>query len=369
VAWDGQSSFSHRMRLTPLRKCAAEPILHGLLLTNTKQSYYATNIFVTVSLGLSRCSVLIFILRLTPIESHRHIAYGIIIATTLWTFGAVMAAALQCDPSQPWKLVGQQCPHVYTRLKAVCVIDAILEAALVACTCWLIRPLKTSLSNKCMVVFVFSFRLPLIVIIAFRLHTFNYNNLTTNFTFYESLYVTLTQTQVNYSLISATIPNLRPMIKHLNTHYGAMAESTITGSNSGSTSRSRNTTVRSVNNRKSRRRSSLDNMFPMSPLRKFSLKPKDSAHSGKKASGSGSGSGSGSRDPWDDMPDLVHVPSIGTQAVDTGSSVRIHAAREAEEGRVSSNTRDAEVMSTMSSESRRMMIRKEVDIHVETGGR
>ena len=219
-----------------------------------------------------------------------------------------------------------------------------------------------------MVVFVFSFRLPLIIIIAFRLHSFNYNNLTTNFTFYESLYVTLTQTQVNYSLISATIPNLRPIINNLNTHYGAMAESTITGSNynsnSGSTSRSR---ARSVSNRKSRRRSSISNIFPMRPLRKLSLKPKDSAHSGKK--GSGSGSGSGSREAWDDMPDLTHVPSIGTQAVDTGSSVRIHAAREAEEGRISSTTRDAEVMSTMSSESRRMMIRKEVDIHVETGGR
>jgi hypothetical protein len=267
---------------------------------------------------------------------------------------------------------------VYTRLKAVCIIDAILEAALVACTCWLIRPLKTSASNKFMVVFVFSFRLPLIIIIGFRLHSFNYNNLTTNFTFYESLYVTLTQTQVNYSLISATIPNLRPIINNLNTHYGAMAESTITGSNYNSNSGSRTTGARSVNNRKSRRRSSLANMFPMRPLRKLSLKPKDSAHSGKKGSGngSGSGSGSGSRGAWDDMPDLVHVPSIGTQAVDTGSSVRIHAgnsslgmAREAEEGRASSTTRDAEVMSTMSSESRRMMIRKEVDIHVESGGR
>jgi hypothetical protein len=350
-----------------------QPIRRSSLLANAQQSFYASNIFVTVSLGLSRCSVLIFILRLTPIESHRHIAYGIIIATTLWAFGAVLAAALQCDPSQPWKLVGQHCPHVYTRLKAVCIIDAILEAALVACTCWMIRPLKTPASNKFVVVFVFSFRLPLIIIIAFRLHTFNFNHLTTNFTFYESLYITLTQTQVNYSLISATIPNLRPIIGQLNTHYGAMAESTITGSNynsnSGSGSRSRTTGARSVNNRKSRRRSSLSNMFPMSPLRKFSLKPKDSAHSGKKGNGSGSGSGSGSRDPWDDMPDLVHVPSIGTQAVDTGSSVRIHAAREAEEGRISSTTHDVEVMSTMSSESRRMMIRKEVDIHVESGGR
>ena len=262
---------------------------------------------------------------------------------------------------------------MYTRLQAVCIIDAILEGALVACTCWLIRPLKTSSSNKFIVVFVFSFRLPLIIIIAFRLHSFNYAGLTTNFTFYESLYVTLTQTQVNYSLISATIPVLRPIINNLNTHYGAMGESTLTGSNYNSNSHgstSRTTGAREFSNRKSRRHSSLSNVFPMGRLKRFSSRPKDSAHSGAK----GSGSGSGGREEWDDMPDLAPVPSIGTQAVDTGSSVRIHAGssgggREAEEGRASSTTRDAEVMSTMSSESRRMMIRKEVDIQVESGGR
>lgn len=245
-----------------------------------------------------------------------------------------------------------------------------------ACTCWMIRPLKTPPSNKFVVVFVFSFRLPLIIIIAFRLHSFNHTGLTTNFTFYESLYVTLTQTQVNYSLISATIPNLRPIINNLNTHYGAMAESTITGSNYNSNSNSnsngstsRTTGARKFGSRKSRRHSSLSNIFPMGPLKRLS-KAKDSAHSGTK------GNGSGSREEWDDMPTLAPVPSIGTQAVDTGSSVRVHvgnssssAAREAEEGRASSATRDAEVISTMSSESRRMMIRKEVDIHVETGGR
>jgi len=310
-------------------------------------------------------------------ESHRRVAYGIIIATALWAFGAVFAGALQCDPSQPWRLTGQQCPHVYTRLQAVCIIDAILEGALVACTYFMTRPLKTSTSNKFMVVFVFSFRLPLIVIIGFRLNSFNYTGLTTNFTFYESLYITLTQTQVNYSLISSTIPNLRPIINNLNTHYGAMAESTLTGSNYNSNSNgstSRTTGAREFGNRKSRRHSSLSNIFPMNRLKRHSSRPKDSAHSGAK--GNGNGSRSGSREEWDGMPDLAPVPSIGTQAVDTGSSVRIHAgnsssgiAREAEEGRASSTTRDAEIMSTMSSESRRMMIRKEVDIQVESGGR
>lgn len=47
-----------------------------------------------------------------------------------------------------------------TRLKVVCIFDAILDASVVACTAWMVRPLKTELSNKFVVVFVFSFRLP-----------------------------------------------------------------------------------------------------------------------------------------------------------------------------------------------------------------
>lgn len=137
-------------------------------IANAHQSYYASNIFVTLSLALARCCVLIFILRLTPIESHRKVAYGIIIATALWAVAAVFASALQCDPSQPWAINGQQCDNVYTRLKAVCIIDAILEAALLACTAFMVRPLKTPLSNKFVVVFVFSFRLPYVYIYSSR---------------------------------------------------------------------------------------------------------------------------------------------------------------------------------------------------------
>lgn len=343
-------------------------LLSRSAVASIERSYYASNIFVTTSLALSRCCILIFILRLTPIESHRRIAYGIIIATALWAFGAVFASALQCDPSQPWRVVGQQCDNVATRLKVVCIFDAILEALVVACTAWMVRPLKTSLSNKFVVVFVFSFRLPIIVLIAFRLKAFSHANLTTNFTFAESSYIALTQTQVNYSLISATIPNLRPIINNLNTHYGAMGESTLSGSNynsnSNSTSHSRKATNTGSGSRTSRRHSSLSNIFP---LRFLGSKTRDSAQTAAK------GNSSGSREEYDDieLPHLETVPSIGTQAVETGSSVRVHGGLapvvplEAEEGRTSGTTRKEDAESVMSNESQRMIIRKAVDIHVQ----
>lgn len=111
----------------------------------------------------------------------------------------------------------------------------------------------------------------------------------------------------------------------------------------------------------------------MGPLKRFSSKAKDSAHSGKKADLSGNRSGNRGEE-WDDMPALETVPSIGTQAVETGSSVRVHVgnnpqvSREAEEGRAFTKSRDGDEESIMSGESQKMIIRKEVDIHVQSDG-
>lgn len=153
-----------------------------------------------------------------------------------------------------------------------------------------------------------------------------------------------------------------------------MAESTLNGSKYGSNSNShsRSNAVTgsgsgSRSRRNSRRHSSLSNAFAMIPLKRR----------GSKATDNGTkGNSSGSRgEDWDELPVLETVPSIGTQAVETGSSVRVHggnpsAPREEEEGRTSgAGTYGREAESNMSSESQRMIIRKEVDIHVQSDGR
>jgi hypothetical protein len=236
-----------------------------------------------------------------------------------------------------------------------------MEAAVVACTAFMIRPLKTPASKKFVVVFVFSFRLPIIIIIAFRLRTFHQSGLTTDFTFLEALYIAITQTQVNYSLISATIPNLRPIINNLNTHYGAMGESTLTGSNYNSNSNSgTRTTTGHRSSRRGSRRSSLGNVLAMGPLKRLRSKAKDNG---------AKGSSSGLRgEEWDDMPQLETVPSIGTQAVETGSSAHVSANRDAGHG-IGPTMHDMDASSAISGESQRMIIRKEVDIHVQSDGR
>jgi hypothetical protein len=60
----------------------------------------------------------------------------------------------------------------------------------------------------------------LIIAIAFRLATFDADGLTTNPTFLQDEFIVWTQTELCYSIMAATIPSLRPFIKTLSTNYG-----------------------------------------------------------------------------------------------------------------------------------------------------
>jgi hypothetical protein len=64
----------------------------------------------------------------------------------------------------------------------------------------------------------------MIITIAFRLSTFNKADRITNPTLLEDLFIVWTQTELNYSLTSATIPILRPCVNNLNTQFGGLGQ-------------------------------------------------------------------------------------------------------------------------------------------------
>ena len=123
----------------------------------------------------------------------------------------------------------------------------------------LVAGLQTAFSNKAIVIAAFGFRLPLILLIVLRLSTFNAGPaLTRDFTITEDLYLVWTETQLNYSLVSATIPIFRPFINSLSTNYGIGGAKEY----SGSVSQQANTpiklnTLSSDGKAKSKRRSYL----------------------------------------------------------------------------------------------------------------
>jgi hypothetical protein len=72
----------------------------------------------------------------------------------------------------------------------------------------------------------------MIITTAFRIATFDSAGWTTDPTIREDLFIVWTQTELVYSIISATIPILRPFMQNLNSQFGGMGK-TSSGYGSG----------------------------------------------------------------------------------------------------------------------------------------
>ncbi|KAM3074424.1 hypothetical protein ACMFMG_002772 [Clarireedia jacksonii] len=185
-----------------------------------RQMYYTSTVLFMLSLGLSKISVVFLLLSLTPHEQHRKIFLGVIGLLVTWTVASTFAIALQCNLAHPWLSIGEQCPGAFERWQIISALDIIFELATVGMTIYLVWSLRTSRSNKIIVICAFASRLPMIIAIGFRLANFDVVGLTTNPTLLEGAFIVWTQTELNYSIISAIIPSLRPFIKNLSTNYG-----------------------------------------------------------------------------------------------------------------------------------------------------
>lgn len=80
----------------------------------------------------------------------------------------------------------------------------------------------------------------MIIAIAFRLKTFSSSGFTVNPTLLQGEFIVWTQTELDYSLISATIPCLRPFVTNLATHYGGFGRSQNADGSYGTNHGSRN---------------------------------------------------------------------------------------------------------------------------------
>ncbi|KAI5369216.1 hypothetical protein Slin14017_G000950 [Septoria linicola] len=211
-------------------------LLSASELRNVEKSFYTSQLLTILALGFCKCSLAYFILRLTPQISVRKALHVFLACTSAWMFGSILALALQCDLSSPWSLASGACEGVYRRVLAIGIIDMIPELALFGCAILLVSRLQTKLFKKIMVVTAFGLRLPIIAFIIARLTTFD-ADMIEDFARSETLYIVWTVTQINFSLISTTLPILRPLIKDLSTFYGALRPSEY-GSNDASRSNS-----------------------------------------------------------------------------------------------------------------------------------
>ncbi|EXJ56542.1 hypothetical protein A1O7_06886 [Cladophialophora yegresii CBS 114405] len=192
------------------------------MLVEVQKSYYTSNIFFTLALGLSKMSVVFFLNRLTVVKTQKMVFHALTAFIATWTVGSTFAVALQCDLPHPWIIVDEKCPGAFLRWKVIGALDIISELAIVLMAIYLVWGLFTTFSKKAIVVGAFAFRLGNIIAICFRLANFDKPERVSNPTLAEAIFIVWTQTELCYSLISATIPSLRPFVTNLNTQFGGM---------------------------------------------------------------------------------------------------------------------------------------------------
>lgn len=89
-----------------------------------EQTFYAFQILTVTTLALAKCSVALFILRLSPFDGHRALIWGVMTVVAIWLAASVFALALQCDVSQPWVLEGARCSGSVS-LQRSCKLDTL----------------------------------------------------------------------------------------------------------------------------------------------------------------------------------------------------------------------------------------------------
>ncbi|KAF2165943.1 hypothetical protein M409DRAFT_55306 [Zasmidium cellare ATCC 36951] len=205
----------------------SKTLLSSDALLSVQKLYYASNLLYIVCLAVSKASVTCFILRLTPIEPHTRFLKALLAALIIWAVAFVLLIATSCTASHPWLLLGQQCSGYLTYWAVFESLGCLYEVAMVGMSVWLVYSLQTSWNNRATVVIAFGARLLLIPIVALRLANYSKNGQHNDPTFLESEFVVWTSTELNYSIISATFPILRPLVNNFNTSWGGGDWSTI----------------------------------------------------------------------------------------------------------------------------------------------
>lgn len=74
------------------------------------QIAYASDILYLLALFLSKASVVLLIIRLTPKKPQIRLLQGLLAFSTLWVVISIFVVALRCDLAHPWIQYNVKCP-------------------------------------------------------------------------------------------------------------------------------------------------------------------------------------------------------------------------------------------------------------------
>ncbi|TID26479.1 hypothetical protein E6O75_ATG00972 [Venturia nashicola] len=193
-------------------------LLSAAALQDIGKTVFASRIALIAALCLSKCSVTCLIKRLfsQDMQTHRMLCDFVLAAIAFWGLSSIIGITIVCQPSELLDHRYASCGGQTLRWQLIGAFDSLTEVMIVILTLGLIWRLQMRLELKIKVVLAFVFRLPLLAIISIHSRYITHapqHNLSMTFIWL----LTIEQVQLGYSLISATIPNLKSFLMMFDT--------------------------------------------------------------------------------------------------------------------------------------------------------
>lgn len=198
------------------------------------ESFFASIVLYLLSATLTKVSTLYLMMRLFNLhgrksqtnhhDRHRlylNTCFAILVIMLAFGVASITAVSVRCitvtsvlPPDE------SQCPSQYLRWQIITGFDVATEALLVLNTIMIVTPVQLALDLKFQVVCAFALRLPLIALAILRLHYVKNATTAGNPGTAQEPIMVLQQAYLCWSIISATLPNLKAFVRSFGSGFG-----------------------------------------------------------------------------------------------------------------------------------------------------
>jgi hypothetical protein len=211
----------------------------------------------TITMALTKSSILVAFLRLMPFGSMGWATYGTLVIVVLWGISLSFATIFSCHPVQGyWKFTNNDhCTDEGTRLLVISVINIVTDLVVIAIPMGAFWRLKIPIRQKIILFVLLSLGLVATVASVVRTIFLVKAELEYDITWNGYVIWIMTMIECSLALICASVPSLRPLAKR---YLSSKFRSTVSGSsqpqsNSQTTVDRREGTFRTKRNWETRR--------------------------------------------------------------------------------------------------------------------
>ena len=198
------------------------------------ESLFASSIIYILSATLAKMSTLYLMMRLFNLAGrkaqtkhhgkHRlylYTCFAILLVMLVWGVASCVAIGVKCNASTLVLPPNEsQCTSQGLRWQIITGLDVATEVLLVVNAMFIVAPVQLALHLKVKVVCAFLFRLPLVALAVLRLHYVQSATTDANPGTAQSEIMVLQQAYLCWSIISATLPNLKAFVRSFGSGFG-----------------------------------------------------------------------------------------------------------------------------------------------------